>query len=316
MSRALDQILACRPVPAEVLVHVDAGDEQTKAALEGKYEESVRWFTSDRTQGPGGGRNVLIREAQSPLVASFDDDSWPLDADYFRVAAELFAAHPEAAVLSAEEVRLSSQKSEVRSQKSECKTNLRPLASDLRPLAPDLRPPISGPSPFPVACFQNCAAVLRRDAFLSTRGYLPLRQAYGMEEADVALQLLDAGRSILHTPDLRVFHDTALEHHADAAVNAAHICNTALMAYLRYPVGYWPLGALQVFNRVRYAAGVGRWRGIARGLCQIPGALWRYRKERKPMRAATIALSRRLARAEVEVVIEGAASSRCAVECQ
>ena len=52
------------------------------------------WFTSESTQGPGGGRNRLIGAATSPLIASFDDDSWPLDRDYFRLAAELFLAHP------------------------------------------------------------------------------------------------------------------------------------------------------------------------------------------------------------------------------
>ena len=95
---------------------------------------------------------------------------------------------------------------------------------------------------------------MRRDAFLVTRGYLPLHHAYGMEEADLALQFLDAGRELLYAPALRVYHDTRLEHHASEAVNAAHIRNTALLAYLRYPIPYWALGALQVLNRVRYAA--------------------------------------------------------------
>jgi GT2 family glycosyltransferase len=160
-----------------------------------------------------------------------------------------------------------------------------------------MQPPRSVlPAACSIACYQNGACVIRREAFLATRGHLPLRHAYGMEEADVALQLLDAGWEILSTPALRVYHDTGLEHHASEAVNAAHIRNTALLAYLRYPVRYWPLGMLQVLNRARYAARMGRWRGIAKGFGQIPVALWKYRRERKPVRAATIALSRRLAR--------------------
>ena len=71
-------------------MHVDAGDDETRGALQPRFGDAVRWFSSDATQGPGGGRNRLIREARSPIVASFDDDSWPLDADYFALAAEMF----------------------------------------------------------------------------------------------------------------------------------------------------------------------------------------------------------------------------------
>jgi GT2 family glycosyltransferase len=289
LCRALEQILACRPAPAEVLVHVDAGDGETRGALQSRFGHAVRWFSSDTTQGPGGGRNQLIREARSPIVASFDDDSWPMDADYFAVAAESFDAHPRAAVLDAREIRPNSEENAVATA---------PETEIAR-----------------IACYQNCASLIRRDAFLTTRGYLPLRYAYGMEEADVALQLMDAGWELLHAPALRVFHDTSLEHHGGSAVNAAHICNTALLAYLRYPICYWPLAALQVLNRARFAARMGRWPGIATGFCQIPAALWRNRNERKPVSAATIALSRSLARGDALTArCSVKASTNCAVE--
>ncbi len=55
-------------------------------------------------QGPGGGRNLLIGEAKSPLIASFDDDSWPVDADFFSLAEIVFASHPEAAILDGQVV--------------------------------------------------------------------------------------------------------------------------------------------------------------------------------------------------------------------
>ncbi len=177
-------------------------------------QDRRRWFTSESTQGPGGGRNRLIGAATSPLIASFDDDSWPLDRDYFRLAAELFLAHPRAAVVEGQEVR------------------------------PGMLEGSREGTLRQVACYQNCACVMRRDAFLVTRGYLPLHHAYGMEEADLALQFLDAGRELLYAPALRVYHDTRLEHHASEAVNAAHIRNTALLAYLRYPIPYWALGRL------------------------------------------------------------------------
>jgi GT2 family glycosyltransferase len=174
LREAITAIMACRPRPLEFLVHIDASDNETMPMLEREFTGKVRWFIGESPQGPGGGRNKLMREVTAPLVASFDDDSWPLDPDYFAVAAELFRSHPRAAVLNGQEVRPGIQ--------------LGDRDGGVRH----------------VACYQNCACVIRRDAFLATRGHLPLRHAYGMEEADVALQLLDAGWEILHAPALRV----------------------------------------------------------------------------------------------------------------
>ncbi|NEP31272.1 MULTISPECIES: glycosyltransferase [unclassified Moorena] len=269
---ALKYILNCSPRPAEILVHIDAGDQKTEQCLRQVFSQSpVHWFQSNTTQGPGGGRNLLIRKASFPLIACFDDDSWPLDSNYFQIAADLFAAHPEAAVLSAQEVRPG--------------MNSVPTDSKIGE----------------IACFQNCACLIRREAFLNTRGYLPLRYAYGMEEADVALQLLDSGWNILNTASLRVYHDTDLKHHGSVPINAAHIANTALLAYLRYPAQAWPLGVLQVLNRVKYAASIGRWRGIQQGLLQIPDIMWKYRNERQTVGIETLRLSRKLSSSKSQI---------------
>lgn len=266
LKSCLENILARCPEQYEIIVHIDYGDCQTEIFLRQSSYHLVRWFISTSPQGPGGGRNKLIKQAQFPIVASFDDDSWPLSQNYFKIATELFASNPNAAVFSAQEIRPSTTL-------IESKTTITPISS-----------------------FQNCACLIRREAFLQTQGYLPLRYAYGMEEADVALQLLDRGWQILEAPQLRVFHDTELTHHASPAINAAHITNTALLAYLRYPASYWPLGMAQVLSRVRYAAKVDRWQGIGQGLRQIPGTLWKYRHHRHPVRSETLAHSRQLAR--------------------
>jgi GT2 family glycosyltransferase len=265
LRHTLDRILACRPRPLEILVHVDAGDAETRRLLEPVFKAEVRWFESATTQGPGGGRNLLLRSAASPLVAGFDDDSWPLDSDYFAVAESLAGRYPDAAVFNA--------------------TEIRPGAEVVERGGPELE----------LACFQNGACVVRSEAVLETRGFLPLRFAYGMEEADVALQLIDRGWRLLHSPALRVYHDSKLEHHASAAVNAAHICNTALLAYLRYPYRYWPLGMVRVINRVRYALKQGRYRGIMAGMFQIPRSVWKYRAHRAAVAPDTIRKSRLLA---------------------
>jgi GT2 family glycosyltransferase len=266
LSKCLEKLLNCDPAPQEILVHVDAADLTTEPTLKPLFGNQVRWLHSKIRQGPGGGRNRLIREAKFPIIASFDDDSWPLDQDYFQTATEIFALYPQAAVINCQEIR-----------------------------PDDLSPPPRNNQIKEVNCFQNCACLIRREAFLQTSGYLPLRYAYGMEEADVALQFLDHGWQILESSNLRVFHDTQLVHHNNPSINAAHIANTALLAYLRYPTIYFPLGILQVLNRIKYAASVGRWEGISKGFFSIPQLIWKYRYQRDPVKVNTLILSRQLA---------------------
>jgi GT2 family glycosyltransferase len=266
LRNTLHHLLACEPPPAGILVHVDAGDEETPAMLAREFAHAVRWVVAEITRGPGGGRDVLARMTDAGLLVSLDDDSWPEDPDFFRRAADMAARFPEAGVLACA-VRQKGQ------DEAAGPATSRELAS-----------------------FENCGCAIRRSAYLQTRGFVPLRYAYGMEEVDVALQLLDKGWSIRHIPELRVFHDTDLDHHPSAAVNAAHISNTALFAFLRYPLPLWPLGLLQVLNRVRYAVGMGRFSGIVSGLMAIPRACWAHRKHRDPVGAKTILTARRLGR--------------------
>ena len=270
LSKCLEKLLNCDPLPQEILVHVDAGDLTTEPKLKPIFGDQVTWLHSTTNQGPGGGRNKLIKAAKYPIIASFDDDSWPISPNYFQVALDTFTRYPQAAVISAQEIRRNSQSNQPNQLESDRVQE--------------------------VSCFQNCACLIRKEAFMQTAGYIPLRYAYGMEEADVALQILDKGWQIIEVPDLQVFHDTQLEHHASPEVNAAHIANTALLAYLRYPVSYSVLGILQVLNRLRYACSQGRWHGILKGLLLIPKLFYKYRNQRKPVTSQTIQSSRKLAR--------------------
>lgn len=264
LSFALESIFACNPAPAEVLIHVDAGDMETPKLLQRYFSGKVCWVCASSTQGPGGGRNILIQMAESPWVVSFDDDSWPENPDFFERLEKIMVSNPKAGVLAFP--------INVRGQK---------------------------PTHWPVeiqqaSCFENCGCAIRREAFLQTEGFLPLRHAYGMEEADISLQLLDKGWQILNVPDLWVYHDTGMQHHASAPVNAAQITNTALLAFLRYPFRLWPMGLLQTLNRVKYAISLRRFQGILKGLWDIPFAYWKYRAARKPVKAETIHLARKL----------------------
>jgi hypothetical protein len=134
-----------------------------------------------------------------------------------------------------------------------------------------------------VADFVGAGCAYRRDRFLATTGYVPLASAYGMEEVDLALRLHAAGQRVLQSDWLRVEHDTALVHHASAAVTAASITNIALLTYLRYPISLWGIGAWQGIRRIAWLLAHNRRRGIARGLAAIPASLRRHAALRSPI---------------------------------
>jgi GT2 family glycosyltransferase len=248
--KTLRKLQECRPPPEEILVHVDGNQTECAAAIRHAAPE-IQVFLSEQNLGPGGARNKLIVAARNEWVASFDDDSYPIDPDYFSRVATLMSRFPEASILNAsvyhqgEEILPDERRGE--------------WASD----------------------FSGGACTYRRSAFLVTSGYVPLPTAYGMEEVDMALRTHAMGGRILWSPWLRVFHDTDLKRHSNPAVTSGSIANTALLVFLRYPLVYWPIGVGQVLNRVRWLLHHGRTAGILAGLALIPRHCWRHRRFRQ-----------------------------------
>ena len=243
-------IETCDPRPDEILVHVDGNQTACANAIRQAFP-NVRVLSSSDRVGPGGGRNKLVAAAVGDLVASFDDDSYPIDSDYFGRAHQLFEQFPDASIICAalyhagEAIALDTRKAEW------------------------------------TADFSGGACVYRRQAFLDAGGYVPLAVAYGMEEVDLALRLHSQDGKILSSSWLRVFHDTDLQRHAEPHVTAGSIANLALLAYLRYPVSLWSVGVWQCANRVLWLLRNGRRRGIWRGLTMIPGHLRFHRRFRR-----------------------------------
>jgi GT2 family glycosyltransferase len=253
----LRRILACDPAPSQVLVHVDGGRSDCADAVRAAPAGAVV-MVSDSRVGPGGARNRLMAAASCELVASFDDDSYPIDRDYFARAAEMFRRFPQAAIVTARVIHA--------------------------------HEPVAEPATTAewTADFSGGACVYRRAEFLDAGGYVPLAAAYGMEEVDLALRLHARGRRILRTDWLRVFHDTDLARHADPSVTAASLANIVLLAYLRYPVALWGVGLLQLANRLQWLLRHGRRRGVMRGLgSAVPSAL-AHQSYRDPLPASAI----------------------------
>jgi GT2 family glycosyltransferase len=245
-------IQSCVPAPDEILVHVDGDQVACENAIREAFP-GVRIIRSQEHVGPGGGRNKLVEAAQFEFVASFDDDSYPIDSDYFARALRVFGKFPEASLICAALYHAGES-----------------IGLDDR-------------SAHWTADFSGGACIFQREAFLDAGGYVPLPVAYGMEEVDLAIRLHSQGGKMLTTPWLRVFHNTDLRRHGDPRVTAGSIANLALLAYLRYPVSLWAIGVGQCANRLLWLLRHGRWRGILRGVTMIPRHVFENHRYRAPV---------------------------------
>ena len=210
-------------------------------------------LTSATRLGPGGGRHRCLLACNAPYAASFDDDSYPVDADFFRRVEELFLEHPNVAIIGAS-IWHRHEPERARVERAS--------------LSPS---------------YTACGFAIRLAAYHKIRGFLSRPIAYGMEETDLSVQLFAAGWDICEAGDLRVFHDTDLKHHEFSEINAGVITNTGLFVFLHFPVVRWGLGLMQVSNRVAYCIRMGRFRGIGSGLLRIPIDCYRNRHYRNAL---------------------------------
>ena len=257
LLETIERIMQCEPGPKAIIVHVDQSDGTVEKSIKPEFPTVLTLGSSNRL-GPGGGRHKCLLHCETEFAASFDDDSWPADPDYFSRAEKVMRMHSDAAVVAA---RIW--------QRGECE-----IRHDDRLVV--------------VKSFVGCGHVVRLGAYREVRGYLPRPVAYGMEETDLALQLFDRGWQIYQSGEIRVFHDTELAHHGSAENTAGSIANVALFGFLHYPMSYWPRASLQVANKAVDSLRRGRVAGVLSGLLSAPGICWNFRRYRAPLAASRV----------------------------
>ncbi|PYV90763.1 MAG: family 2 glycosyl transferase [Acidobacteria bacterium] len=248
----LDRVLACDPGPCEIWVHVDKSDGKLEAELTAKFP-SVRLLSSRERLGPGGGRHRCLKMCRSPYAVSFDDDSYPVDSDFFEKILSTFLEHPEAAIIGA----------------TIWQRNEQPIAR-----AGSLTRKLD---------FIGCGYGVRLKAYEETRGYLSRPVPYGMEETDLSIQLFSKGWRIYQSGELRVFHDTDFTHRENPDITVGTISNVALFTFLHYPVTLWGWAAIQIGNLLRDCMARKRWKGMLKGLACVPADCYAHRRYRRPL---------------------------------
>jgi GT2 family glycosyltransferase len=269
----LEKVLACDPQPAEIWVHIDQNDGVLERHLMERFP-GVHILTSAGRLGPGGGRHRCLLACGAPYAVSLDDDSWPVDADFFAAIEPLFSSYPSAAIFGASIWHRA--EAEVRRSRAVRR----------------------------VASYVGCGHAMRVAAYRDIRGYLARPMAYAIEESDVGLQLFVRGWQIFSAEELRVYHDTDRTHHEAAEVTAFTITNLALLAFLHYPAIDLGRGAAQVANRVAYSVRRGRIRGVASGVGGIVTECYRNRALRAPIRHEVLMEYLRLRQSEADPITD------------
>jgi GT2 family glycosyltransferase len=248
----LEKIQKCDPKPREIWIHVDLANGVLERELNKRFP-TIGVLTSPIRLGPGGGRHRCLLACGTPYAVSFDDDSYPVDSDFFSRVERLFSEHPRAAIIGASIWQ--------RHEPARVRTD----------------------SFVAVAGYVGCGHAVRLAAYRQVRGYLARPLSFWMEENDLSLQLFAAGWQICEAGELRVFHDTDLSHRGSSEILSAAITNIGLCAFLHYPMIGWGWGVAQVANIVAWHILRGRIHGICSGILRIPIECYRNRRYRKPI---------------------------------
>ena len=87
---SLMKLSQCVPMPDEILIHFDGNDKESEATLRSsRLTLPVITIINANNVGPGGGRDVLIRKSRNEIIVSLDDDSYPIDINFFDRVIEL-----------------------------------------------------------------------------------------------------------------------------------------------------------------------------------------------------------------------------------
>lgn len=256
-----DQVLLTLPKHQAPVILVDnASTDGTPEAVEARLPH-VRVVRLASNAGAAA-RNVGARLADTPFVAFADDDSYWHDGA-LDAAARILTRHPATGLVTAR--ILVGPRAEPD-----------PISERMASAPLGTPPALPGPA---VLGFLACAAVVRRDAFLTVGGFQPRLHVYG-EEALLAMDLAAAGWGLAYVPSLTVRHLPAPSGRDPAGRRRLESRNALLTTWLRRPVGH----AVRAVSRA-LSTRDGR-AGLRYALSDLPWALRHRRPVPRTVEAA------------------------------
>ncbi|GAA0531070.1 glycosyl transferase [Saccharopolyspora subtropica] len=211
LLRTLGELSDLDPTPPIIVVDNDSRDATADAVAE-EFPD-VALVRAPRNLGAAA-RNIGVQRAATPYVAFSDDDSWWRQGSLAR-AEEVFSAHPGVGVIAARTLVGEQER--------------RDPVNDLMARSP-LRSPAQLPGPR-ILGFTACAAIVRRDAFLSVGGF-SRELFFAAEEKLLACDVAAAGWDLIYVDDIVAHHhpSTARDDHGRRVLE---LRNDVLISWMR-----------------------------------------------------------------------------------
>jgi GT2 family glycosyltransferase len=256
--------------PLRVTVIDDASSDETPK-LRDEFK-NVSWERLEQAQGYVRARNKMMLTAAENYYVSLDDDSWFIKGDEIAIAVDFLERHPQVAA----------------------------VALDI--LSPDHPNQISRGAERSVALFIGCGHLLRLSVVKELGGYAEFPGAYGVEEKDFCLRLIDAGYQIVKLDGVHVWHDKSLRARDIPRQHCSGVCNDLALTLRRVPIVILlPVLVGKVSGHISFAVRAGLLRPCLEGLRNFIFAAADVWRTRRPVRLASLARFRALSRSSSEV---------------
>jgi GT2 family glycosyltransferase len=270
LRKAIGSALRQSFTPLRVAVIDDASSDDT-SSLRHEFK-SVSWERWEQGRGYVRARNQMMLTATENYYVSLDDDSWFIKGDEIAIAVDFLERHRQIAA----------------------------VAFDI--LSPDRPNLISRGAQRLVATFIGCGHLLRLSAVKELGGYAEFPGAYGAEEKDLCLRLIDAGYQIVKLDGVHVWHDKSSLARDIPGQHRSGVCNDLAFTLRRVPIVFlFPAFAWKVSSHIAFAVKAGLLRPCLEGFRNFifaAGDVWRTRR---PVRLASIARFRALTRSSREI---------------
>ncbi len=257
LRTAIESALRQSQRPLRLAVTDDASNDETQALR--REFPSISWERWDLRQGHVRARNRMMLRAEEDYYVSIDDDAWFVDGDEIAVAVDHLERHPTTAA----------------------------VAFDI--ISPDRRMRVSRGAATSTAMFVGCGHMLRLSAVRELGGYTEFPGAYGAEEKDFCLRLIDAGYRIVRLDGVHVWHDKTPSARDLSEQHRSGVCNDLTLALQRVPAGLVvPVVALKMASHLVFAIRNDLLRACLRGVYDFLLAAADVWRARRPVRLASL----------------------------
>jgi glycosyltransferase involved in cell wall biosynthesis len=279
LRRTGERLLKLNPQPLEILVCADGCTDDTVAMVRHEFP-SFTLFENSPSQGSVSARDKLLRFAKGDVVVSLDDDSYPVNDDFFSQLIPIMEAHPEAAVITFPELR---------NDNVFASANKRP----------------SSPGHY-ASAYPNCAAAMWREFYLEQPGF-PKFFIHMYEETDYGLQCYSGRAAVWFEPSLVIRHHLSSAQRQPVQRHHQNARNELWSVWLRCP---WPqlpaVSLFRIWRQFRYACSEGLGWAAREPLWWLAalGGVIKCCQNRKPIRWPVYYAWMRLARNPISNISE------------